>query len=610
MIEYWHWHTLHFGAETYWGGVLRTAAGPGRTYGELARLGARARRRRRAGRRPDPDADITMVYSTAEQVADADVPAAVRCGRRPGRHARTTGIFDPFYRGAFDAGLPGADRPHRPVDRRRRGRRRRARTRSSSSPALYIADDDTLDWLARLRRRRRAPVLGPRTGYADDEARAAPSPRPRASPRPPASGTTSSATSRASGPGRARRPACACRPDAAATRWVDGLTPTAPRSSPSTTTRTSAAGPRSPPARTARAGSPTSAPCRTATLAAASPLAASRRRSAPMAPTRPPSRSPAPPPRTGAGSTSCTTGRGSPPPSPCRGRCDALTGADLAEGTALTSALGRPRARRTTLTAPESGPPRRGAAARHRIIAGMTAPRPRHPQRRQGHRTPRHPGRRGLAHELVGADAYPDIPDVKETGVTFAENALLKAHALARATGLPPSPTTRASASTSWAARPASSPPAGPAPTATTGPTWTAPGPARRHRRRTPRRPLRLRRGPRPAGRHRARGRGPAARHPAPRPGGRRRLRLRPDPPARGRHPNLRGTDPGGEERDQPPGHRLPGPGPAHPRTARSAPVRYPRDDHIRRVAAAFARSNVPPQVIRRSSAAPASRAP
>ncbi|MER6299404.1 RdgB/HAM1 family non-canonical purine NTP pyrophosphatase [Kitasatospora sp. NPDC001539] len=39
--------------------------------------------------------------------------------------------------------------------------------------------------------------------------------------------------------------------------------------------------------------------------------------------------------------------------------------------------------------------------------------------------------------ELVGADAYPQIPDVPETGVTFAENALLKAHALARATGLP-----------------------------------------------------------------------------------------------------------------------------------------------------------------------------
>ncbi|MEV5377906.1 MULTISPECIES: RdgB/HAM1 family non-canonical purine NTP pyrophosphatase [Streptomyces] len=43
----------------------------------------------------------------------------------------------------------------------------------------------------------------------------------------------------------------------------------------------------------------------------------------------------------------------------------------------------------------------------------------------------------GLGVELVGADAYPEVPDVKETGVTFAENALLKAHALARATGLP-----------------------------------------------------------------------------------------------------------------------------------------------------------------------------
>jgi XTP/dITP diphosphohydrolase len=46
-------------------------------------------------------------------------------------------------------------------------------------------------------------------------------------------------------------------------------------------------------------------------------------------------------------------------------------------------------------------------------------------------------GAAGLGVELVGADAYPEIPDVRETGVTFAENALLKAHALAQATGLP-----------------------------------------------------------------------------------------------------------------------------------------------------------------------------
>jgi XTP/dITP diphosphohydrolase len=43
----------------------------------------------------------------------------------------------------------------------------------------------------------------------------------------------------------------------------------------------------------------------------------------------------------------------------------------------------------------------------------------------------------GLDVELVGMDSYPDVPDVPETGLTFAANALLKAHAIARATGLP-----------------------------------------------------------------------------------------------------------------------------------------------------------------------------
>ncbi|WP_344288868.1 RdgB/HAM1 family non-canonical purine NTP pyrophosphatase [Streptomyces synnematoformans] len=46
-------------------------------------------------------------------------------------------------------------------------------------------------------------------------------------------------------------------------------------------------------------------------------------------------------------------------------------------------------------------------------------------------------GAAGVAARLLGTDAFPDAPDVPETGVTFAENALLKAHALARATGLP-----------------------------------------------------------------------------------------------------------------------------------------------------------------------------
>ena len=39
--------------------------------------------------------------------------------------------------------------------------------------------------------------------------------------------------------------------------------------------------------------------------------------------------------------------------------------------------------------------------------------------------------------EIVGMGEFPDVPDVVETGVTFAQNATLKAVAAANATGLP-----------------------------------------------------------------------------------------------------------------------------------------------------------------------------
>ena len=37
MVEYWHWHSLHYGQETYWKGVLSHDLEPGRVYAEVAR---------------------------------------------------------------------------------------------------------------------------------------------------------------------------------------------------------------------------------------------------------------------------------------------------------------------------------------------------------------------------------------------------------------------------------------------------------------------------------------------------------------------------------------------------------------------------------------------
>jgi XTP/dITP diphosphohydrolase len=46
-------------------------------------------------------------------------------------------------------------------------------------------------------------------------------------------------------------------------------------------------------------------------------------------------------------------------------------------------------------------------------------------------------GELGVAVDLVGVTEYPQVPDVAETELTFAGNALLKAVAVAEATGLP-----------------------------------------------------------------------------------------------------------------------------------------------------------------------------
>lgn len=44
LVAYWHWHSLHYGQETYWKGVLGHDLEPGRVYGEVARIAQELRR--------------------------------------------------------------------------------------------------------------------------------------------------------------------------------------------------------------------------------------------------------------------------------------------------------------------------------------------------------------------------------------------------------------------------------------------------------------------------------------------------------------------------------------------------------------------------------------
>lgn len=177
MIEYWHWHTLHFGTETYWGGVLPHSGVPGRVYHQLAALGAELETAGDLVAQLRPDADVAMLFSTSSQWLMQKYPFLAQPDGSPDARSYE-GFFEPFYRGAFDAGLqvrifhtrqltggasagefadPGHAAAELPI---------------LVVPSHYLCDDATLDWLLAYAAAGGHLVLGPRTAYADEQGRA------------------------------------------------------------------------------------------------------------------------------------------------------------------------------------------------------------------------------------------------------------------------------------------------------------------------------------------------------------------------------------------------------------------------------------------------------
>ena len=170
MIEYWHWHSLHFGTETYWGGILPHSQRPGRVYREIADIGETL-----AAIGPSldgfvPDADVSLLYSTDSRWALEFFPPLATAEQKPDRQSYNR-IFDAFYRGALDVGAqvrivhsehiedlsPTELFAQHPV---------------LVVPALYVASERVLQLLDAYARAGGSLVIGIRTGYGDEEARA------------------------------------------------------------------------------------------------------------------------------------------------------------------------------------------------------------------------------------------------------------------------------------------------------------------------------------------------------------------------------------------------------------------------------------------------------
>ncbi|KJC64771.1 beta-galactosidase [Agreia bicolorata] len=170
MIEYWHWNSLHFGAETYWGGVLPHSEVPGRIYREVAELGTTLKELGSRISGFQPDSDVVLLYSTDTKWAWEFAPPLSNSDGTPNTFSYLD-IFDAHYRGLAETGVqvrvkqiseflqtePATLAHTHPV---------------LIAPAVYVADTDVLTRLGEYAAAGGHLVIGVRTGYGDELARA------------------------------------------------------------------------------------------------------------------------------------------------------------------------------------------------------------------------------------------------------------------------------------------------------------------------------------------------------------------------------------------------------------------------------------------------------
>ena len=235
MIEYWHWHTTHFGTETYWVGILpaRPAARPGVRRAEPAGRGVPHGRVERSSA-STPDAEVGLLYSARSKWGLAFQAAFPKAGsglrRLAGR--RRPAVVPPDLRGVLPRHVRRRGRrPHPPRQPARRsgrprpGPRRAGRGAAGADRARDCWWPATSCWPGCGRTRRPAAIScsvhGPRTGTT----RVGRGPRssPPTWPTPRACATRSSPTSCSRFRSPPESDGFGLSAGAAAVDWSDGL---------------------------------------------------------------------------------------------------------------------------------------------------------------------------------------------------------------------------------------------------------------------------------------------------------------------------------------------------------------------------------------------------
>jgi beta-galactosidase len=152
MVAYWHWHSLHYGQETYWRGVLGHDLEPNRAYAEVSRIGAELKRVGPELAGMEKRNRVAILYSAESQNALAYMPFSDR--------ANYMSILEQMYSALYQRNVETDFVAPETEDL--------SRYRVLLVPPLYAASNAVLERLARFVEAGGHIIMALKSGFANE----------------------------------------------------------------------------------------------------------------------------------------------------------------------------------------------------------------------------------------------------------------------------------------------------------------------------------------------------------------------------------------------------------------------------------------------------------
>jgi beta-galactosidase len=151
-VVYWHWHSLHYGQETYWKGILSHDLEPNRLYAEMSRVGAEWKRLGPKLANLKVENDVAILYSVDSFHGLEYMPFDDR--------VNYMSVLQQMHKALYELNI-GADFvfPERTDF---------SKYRVIVVPPLYVASDDLLEELSEYVRKGGHVVMSFKSGFTDE----------------------------------------------------------------------------------------------------------------------------------------------------------------------------------------------------------------------------------------------------------------------------------------------------------------------------------------------------------------------------------------------------------------------------------------------------------